>query len=563
MGILIVFKIAALLKRSRGLIMQLLAFFILPLFVILAFVAYESVSLHEHAMRTLVGERDKRAVQAASEMLTDRFIQRQLMLQILAVQLEGNRESLTKILTTLPNLAQVFDGGLLLLDKQGTIIDSWPSNLDWASTARNSNSPWLVEHDTTTPLVIARAQTPTLTLLGGISLNSLNVPATAGIIRNNPEVRLYLVADDGHILEDSAGTAVGTDASRWLGVNMLATLQPGDVLETHDNQDLITVASRLPTLNWTLVIQEPWEAVVNPALQLSLVAPLAVIPALLLAAAILLFGVRRIVLPLQRLGQFTTRLAWGDYQTIQKPVGGIQEIRDLQTTLTQMAGRLQQAQSGMHSYIGAMLQGQEDERKRLSRELHDDTLQALIALDQQRQMAQRALTRDPAKVADRLDQLRIMLDQTIQGLRRVLRDMRPAYIEDLGLTPALEALVGQYKENGPVQVQFTVEGSPRRLPANCELGLYRIAQEAVTNAIRHGKATQIDVHLRFDKPVMLSIQDNGQGFVVPERPNVFAQNGHYGLMGMVERTEQMQAQFRIDSKPGKGTLLEILQRADL
>ncbi|MCC7449933.1 MAG: sensor histidine kinase, partial [Anaerolineae bacterium] len=192
-----------------------------------------------------------------------------------------------------------------------------------------------------------------------------------------------------------------------------------------------------------------------------------------------------------------------------------------------------------------------------SRELHDDTLQSLIALDQQRQMALRAAPTDPAKASRHLEQLHAMLDETVNSLRRLIRDMRPSYIEDLGLTPALEALATQQSTAGQITINFTVHGAPTRLSINHELGLYRIAQEAITNVVRHGHATQIDIALHFVEAVILTIQDNGRGFVVPDRPGVLAQSGHYGLMGMVERAEQMQGQFRINSTLGKGTLIEV------
>src|SRR5262249_8953412 len=158
--------------------------------------------------------------------------------------------------------------------------------------------------------------------------------------------------------------------------------------------------------------QEPWAEVITPGLQMSLVTPLAAAPAVLLAVVILIFGITRVVQPLRRLGLATQRLAWGDYAIIQQPVGGVQEIHDLQTTLNHLAHRVQQMQSGMHSYVGAMILGQEEERKRLSHELHDDTLQSLIALGQKRQMAQRLLERDPAKAAEHLEELRQMIDDT-------------------------------------------------------------------------------------------------------------------------------------------------------
>ncbi len=546
-------------SRSHGLMIQLLVLVVIPILVTLVVVSYAGITLHEHAMRVLVADRDARAVRAAAEGLADRFAQRQIVLQVLANRLSDGVASLPHVLQNDSALKSVFDGGLVMVDRQGVVLDAWQPGTVWSSSLRSAALPWVVEHETSATLVIANARSANgdLMLYGAISLTSLDVPGTMGVMRNNPDVRLYLVADDGHILEDSAGAAVGTNASNWPGI------LPGSATENsapsgHDTlADMVTASSRVPGLNWTLVTQEPWQAVVSPALRLSLIAPLAMIPALLLAVAILAFGMTRIVLPLRRLGRASTRLVWGDYRSIGQPVGGVQEIRELQTTLGQMAQRIQQMQMGMHSYIAAMLQGQEDERKRLSRELHDDTLQSLIALDQQRQMAQRALKRDVTKAEAHLTQLQAMLEQTIGNLRRFVRDVRPSYIEDLGLAPALEALCAQSRETAQIDVSFALQGQPRRLAANQELGLYRIAQEAVTNAIHHAQAARIQVSLCFDKSITLRIEDNGHGFNLPERPGAFAQHGHYGLMGMVERAEQLEAQFQIESSPGKGTLIEV------
>ncbi len=551
---------ASLLTRPRSLLIQLLALFVVPVILLLVGVGYAGISLHESAMHMLVGERDERAVQAAAEVLADRFAQRRLVLQVIADRLADGL-TLESILQNERAVRSVFDGGLVAVDRQGAVIASWQPGMAWESSLRSAAGPWVVEHEARTPLVIVTAQSVNgdIALFGAISLTSLNVPGTMGIMRNNPQVRVYLAADDGHILQDSAGAAVGTDAKNWPGIvaPLVQYSSAEHPVTRYDTQDTITVSSHVETLNWTVVVQEPWQAVLSPTLRLSLVAPLAMLPALLLAMGVLLFGLTRIVLPLQRLGRSTARVAWGDYGALRQPVGGVQEVRELQATLNDMAQRLQQMQMGMHSYIAAILQGQEDERKRLSRELHDDTLQALIALDQQRQMAQRMLGRDPAKVAEHLEQLRTMLDQTIKNLRRLLQNVRPSYIENLGLTPALEGLTAQSSQPNKVDIRLIVEGAPRRLPANYELGLYRIAQEAISNGLRHAQATRIEVKLCFDKNVVLSIQDDGCGFAVPERPGTLAQSGHYGLMGMVERAEQMQAQFRIQSQPGKGTLIEV------
>jgi signal transduction histidine kinase len=555
-----------LISRVRGLLVQLLILIIVPMLVIVLIVAYSSVSLHDHAMRALVSERDARAAQAAAEVLGDRFAQRRVMLQILAERV-ADGVSIALLLKTTPDLQRIFDGGLVAVDLGGRVTDSWQPGVDWATRLPSTVQTWILQHDTAQPLVIVNMQNAakTITLFGGMSLQSLNVPAMIRVLQNNPQTALYLIADDGHLLENTVGKPIGSS------VNDIPELKDvtGEAMTSHQpssiEPDTVTVTSRVETLNWLLVVREAWNQVVNPTLRLSLVAPLAMIPVTLLAVGVLVFGLMRVVTPLQRLRASSARLAWGDYKAVSAPVGGVQEIGDLQATLAHMARRLQQAQVGIHSYIGAMLKGQEDERTRIARELHDDTLQSLIALDQQRQMAQRSLERDPAKTATHLAQLQVMLDHNINNLRRLIRDMRPSYIEDLGLAPALEALCRQQAEATGLTVDFSVSGTSRRLPPDQELALYRIAQEALTNAIRHAQPLHqplhIDVHLTFEQsveqPVSLQISDDGQGFLVPERPGAFAQAGHYGLTGIVERAEQIGAQLRIDSTLGKGTTISV------
>jgi signal transduction histidine kinase len=534
--------------RLRGLSIQLLTWIVLPTLLALAFVAYEGVMLHEQDMRNLVNERDNRAVHAAAAGLADRFTQRRLMLQGIVSRLSDD-VSLSRLLADEPELQAVFDGGLVVTNSSGTVTDSWLPAENWLPPMPSTAGSWVVEHGNGPPLVIANARShdEQLAVFGGISLTSLNVSATVGIVRDSPEIQFYLIADDGHLLESSSSAAVGTDLKdiAALNTNHLTT------------DSLITASSQVEVLNWTLFVQEPWSEVITPGLQLSLIAPLAVAPAIVLSVVILLFGLLVIVLPLRRLGLAAQRLSWGDFEAIHQPVGGVQEINDLQMAMNHMAQRIQQMQSSMHSYIGAVMRGQEDERLRLAHELHDDTLQSLIALDQKRQMVQRSLERDPTKTNDYLDQLRQMIDETINGLRQLIRNVRPSYLEDLGLTPTLEMLCSQ--ASSPVMtVAFSGDTTPHRLTANQELALFRITQEAITNASHHAKAAKIQVVLHFaNNEMSLTIQDNGKGFTVPERPDVFAQAGHYGLMGMVERAEQIGAKFRIDSKPGEGTRIEV------
>ena len=127
----------------------------------------------------------------------------------------------------------------------------------------------------------------------------------------------------------------------------------------------------------------------DPELELTLVAPLVLIPPLLFAVAALWFAAKQIVQPLQRLESKAAALAWGDFETIKESVGGISEVQHLQKELTEMSRKVRAAQDGLHDYIGAITSAQEEERARLARELHDDTIQAVIALKQRVQLAQK------------------------------------------------------------------------------------------------------------------------------------------------------------------------------
>jgi signal transduction histidine kinase len=260
---------------------------------------------------------------------------------------------------------------------------------------------------------------------------------------------------------------------------------------------------------------------------------------------------------LQALETKAVDLAWGDYEAIEESVGGIAEIERLQQTLIHLAEKVQRAQTGLHDYIGAITTGQEDERRRLARELHDETIQALIALNQRTQLSQIKLSEDPDAMAA-LEEIQALTEETIQDLRRVVRDLRPLYLEDLGLVAALRMLAKETSESYNIPVHFVDQGNERRLSPDTELALYRIAQEGFSNIQRHSHASKASLVLSYSsEAILLKISDDGCGFDVPESPAEFAPQGHFGLLGIHERTELMGAEFEIQSKPEEGTNLVI------
>ncbi|MCJ7734037.1 MAG: sensor histidine kinase, partial [Anaerolineales bacterium] len=220
-----------------------------------------------------------------------------------------------------------------------------------------------------------------------------------------------------------------------------------------------------------------------------------------------------------------------------------------------MAEEVEKAQQVLTRYLNILTKGQEDERKRLARELHDDTLQSLIALNQRIMIAQRQA--DPTERQSSLQEVENMLGKTMQELRRLTRALRPIYLEDLGLVSALESFALEISETTGIPITFRSEGEERRLSDTVEIALYRITQEAISNISRHSEATKAKLSITFyDSDLELRIEDNGIGFD-PIDPGDLSQMGHYGLLGIHERAALINASYDIQSEPKTGTKIII------
>ncbi|MFH1909237.1 MAG: histidine kinase [Chloroflexota bacterium] len=305
-----------------------------------------------------------------------------------------------------------------------------------------------------------------------------------------------------------------------------------------------------------LLPEETWKMATSPALELTLIAPLVLVPPLVLSIFALWFGARQIVRPLQQLESRAAALARGDFRSIEEPVSGIPEIHHLQEELIQMARKVQAAQESLHDYIGAITTGQEEERRRLARELHDETLQSLIALRQRVQLARMKAKDD--EIRQSLADLERISSETVDELRRLARALRPVYLEDLGLVTALEMLARETGAGSELTVRFERKGVERRLDPALELALYRIVQEALSNVTRHAGASQASVCVTFQaENVVVEITDNGRGFTPPRSPAEFASDGHFGLLGMHERAELVGAKLTIVSTLGARTTITV------
>lgn len=551
----------------RGLTVQLLAITVLPLTVLLLLIAFGSVSLHQRDMRALVGERDERAVQAAAAALASELHHRAANISQLVALAEFS-EAASSIQTT-EDLAADFDGGLAYLDSDGRLITSTPAKGLWSGITQNISlasssdqgpvfSSSFLDPNSKKHFVIVSQALPARNLIvaGAFSPETLAHETLATSYPDNTHVTVFLLDSSRQILFANGPLAPEGIHPDHPGVSEALRGESGTTYLQQGNVEHVIAYSSIPPTGWALVTEEEWEMVTSPSLQLTQMAPLVIVPAFILALIALWFVASRIVQPLQKLESKAAALAWGDFETIKEPVGGISEVQHLQMELAEMSRKVQAAQEGLHDYIGAITAAQEEERNRLARELHDDTIQAVIALKQRVQLAQKSVKDQAGKHS--LAELESLAEQTIENLRRLTRALRPIYLEDLGLVPALEMLVRETSQNNQVLVEFQQTGQERRLSHETELALYRIAQEALSNIVKHSNATRAELRINFgETQILIEIVDDGIGFDMPKSPTDFAQNGHFGLLGIRERADLIGARLEVESSIGKGARLTV------
>jgi signal transduction histidine kinase len=555
----------------RGFSVQLFAVTVLPLTLFLLVIAFGSVTMHQRDMRSLVGERDERAVQAATAALESELHHRMASISSLATFADATESSTSEqVLARSMDLMSDFDGGLAFLDANGNLTVDGAEEL-WNAMIQSGNDihlassanpgpvisiPFAVPNSNRT-FVIVSAYSPSTEIVtaGAFSPNSLARQTLAASYPADSQATIYLLDASGQILYISGTAHMQSLSADHPGIAEALRGENGTTYVQVGNSEHVIAYSAIPSTGWVLITEENWHAVVSPSLQTTQLAPLVLVPAFILALFALWFGARQIVQPLQRLESKAAALAWGDFETIKEPVGGISEVQHLQQELTEMANRLQAAQEGLHDYIGAITSAQEEERSRLARELHDDTIQAVIALKQRVQLAQKSVKDQTGRQS--LKELEDLAERTVENLRRLTRALRPIYLEDLGLVTALEMLARETNQLNQLVVDFQQSGQERRLSREIELALYRIAQEGLNNIIRHAKAKHATLSIRFDKEVSLEVTDDGIGFTVPKSPTDFAHSGHFGLLGIRERADLIGGKLEVHSDPERGTRLSV------
>jgi len=304
-----------------------------------------------------------------------------------------------------------------------------------------------------------------------------------------------------------------------------------------------------------------------------------------LAAGLAWFDVRQVVKPLTVLTSRARRMAGGDLDTPiastrQDEVGALatsfesmrvrlktsleeielrdreleQRVQDRTREVQQLLEELQQKEEVRSLLLEKVISAQEEERKRIARELHDELGQSLTGMVLNIEAAEEGLAKDTEAPLQRMERAKSLAVHSIDSVRHLILDLRPAALDDLGLVPALRAFAESRLGDKGIHLGLETSGLRDRLPPPVETTIFRVVQEAVTNIVRHSQATTARIHLeRSNGLVSLLVEDDGQGFdpakVLHSPDRALA----IGLLGMEERISILGGRLSVESHSGQGT----------
>lgn len=355
----------------------------------------------------------------------------------------------------------------------------------------------------------------------------------------------------------------------------------------------------LETAPWAVLIRQSEREALAPARTLRQRAVLFGAPAVLVALLFAWVTARSVLQPIGVLTTAARRIATGD---LAQPVPdlGKDEVGGLAKTFEAMRVRLQQSQDAIQSanrqledrvhertreleasrddlrsaaeekaalyeelrrkeaargeLLRKVISAQEEERRRIARELHDETGQAITALVVGMDTAALAPESDSGAVRRRLKELRALAVDALEDVHRLIHDLRPSVLDDLGLVTGLKWYAETRLQPAGISVEVTVSGEETRLPAEVETALFRIGQEAISNVARHARASSVRVNLDFrDGDVTLEVQDDGVGFNLASVLESGDSRREWGILGMRERASLIGGTLEVNSEPSHGT----------
>lgn len=238
--------------------------------------------------------------------------------------------------------------------------------------------------------------------------------------------------------------------------------------------------------------------------------------------------------------------------------------KELEVLVEERTRELVQANKQLKQYARKIVQVQEEERKRIAYELHDDTAQYLSILKLELESLLHSGKIQSPEILEKLAYLEKDASRAVNDVRRFSHELRPSILEHLGLQAALEQISEDINNLQQITVEVNIEGTELEIPEEVKLGFFRIAQEALNNVRKHAQASKATISLKFEDDAMeMMIRDNGAGFDIEAARTRSTLKGSLGLMSMQERAQLIGADLKIESQTGQGTAIRVRLPLDL
>jgi signal transduction histidine kinase len=358
------------------------------------------------------------------------------------------------------------------------------------------------------------------------------IPALAGLLRESggEPYRIVLLNADSRELASSREAAPGA------------------------GRRMLRAHAQVGRTDWAIGVEQPLDEALGPVFWLRRLLVWSSVLSCGFAILLAWGAAQSVRRPIVRLTADAQRLARGD---LKRPIApaGVDEIGGLAAALEQMRKALVQDEL-LGRLLRKVIAAQEEERKRLARELHDETSQQLTALGMQLDLIGRALTTDAA-LSTRLADTRQLVGRMVDDLHRVIYDLRPSMLDDLGLLPAIRWYAERLTKRG-IAVQFEFPETPPDLSPEARIALFRVVQEALSNVERHARAETVLVACDVSsRELTIEVEDDGVGFEPEEMRQPRESGQGLGLLGMRERLALLGGTCAVESQPGHGTRVVI------
>lgn len=563
--------------RLNSLRVQAVLWLLLPFALLLLIILAVTTLAYQQVVNSLIIARDREIAMVAAERISEKLQNYADILTVLGndpgLRADDDARRLVVLRGASEQLAP-FDGGVFILDASGQLVASLapagvnqaPVNLEpYFRSVRTLQVPAfsdiLDQPDQADSVlaVLAPIGGPTGDVVGALvgvfQLKNQQLGGDIRRLRIGERGLAYLVDRQGRAIYHPDASLLGQDLRREAVVQRALQGDHNALVATAGDEQVVYGYASVAVSGWGLITRESFAALTAPVRPYLGAALLALGLGLLLGLFWLALGAQRITEPINRLAAQAVRLAAGAEVT-HVDGGAIRELQTLAQAFDDMAQQVAGSRAAQRSYVAELTRTQEDERRRIARELHDGTVQALVAIGRRLEYLEGS-AQNPELVGQ-LAALRQEVGTAAAEARRFSRELRPLALEDLGLTPALRNLANQLHEQHGIQVTLTARGALRGLTGDQELALFRIFQETLTNVAKHAQATEVSALLESDaEGVLLQVSDNGRGFAQALSTDEFARRGHFGLIGIQERAQRLGGRLELESQPGQGATVRV------